>query len=294
MKKNNYYDKLPIIFINSDYYKGILHFLQQSQKYENFKNKNSLTKLLIESGEKNNNNNNHFKDKRIIADVVEKSNFYSLNDTIEIIKNIKSEIKGNYKQIINNWITTIFEILSEFFLFVLNIRLCYDKCSLCNSPILYISDMNENKKEIKKHNKAEKKDIILFKKSLINCNNIFKVISQNFKANTIKDLKNYYLKNYFDNSKKPNIPANPPKKVINKFINIIYHDENHNTEEYSDSINEDAIEFRKYTNGTFIFSDSEDSFKIIIKGIKKEKEEDIKKKDIKFTLITTGSTFEKI
>jgi hypothetical protein len=48
LKKNNYYDKLPIIFINSDYYKGFLHFLQQSQKYENFKNKNSISKLLIE------------------------------------------------------------------------------------------------------------------------------------------------------------------------------------------------------------------------------------------------------
>lgn len=217
LKKNNYYDKLPIIFINSDYYKGILHFLQQSQKYENFKNKNSLTKLLIESGEKNNNNNNHFKDKRIIADVVEKSNFYSLNDTIEIIKNIKSEIKGNYKQIINNWITTIFEILSEFFLFVLNIRLCYDKCSLCNSPILYINDINKNKNEIKT-NKNEKNHIILFKKSLITCNNIFKVISQNFKASSIKELTKYYLKKCFDDSEKPKIPANPPRKIL---INLL-------------------------------------------------------------------------
>ena len=103
LKKNNIYDKLPIIFINSDYYKGFLHFLKQSRKYENFKNKKEITKLLIESNEKN--KNNHLKDKHIIADVVENSNFYSLNDAIEIIKNIKSEIQGNYKQIINNWIS---------------------------------------------------------------------------------------------------------------------------------------------------------------------------------------------
>ena len=75
------------------------------------------------------------------------------------------------------------------------------------------------------------------------------------------------------------------KIAINLFI---YHDENY--EKFSGVINEDAIEFRKYTNGTFIFSNCEDSFKLIINGIKNSNQNN----NIKFLLITTGSTFEKV
>ena len=44
-------------------------------------------------------------------------------DIIEIIDTIKSETKGNYKQIINDWLITVFEVLNGCFLFVLNIKL---------------------------------------------------------------------------------------------------------------------------------------------------------------------------
>ncbi len=111
-----------------------------------------------------------------------------------------------------------------------------------------------------------------------------KVISQSFNASSIFD----YKKKYFGDNPKIYPPANPPKKDNNKFINVIYHDENYSN--FSKYINDDAIEFRKYTNGTFIFSNCLESFNLIIEGIKDNRKDE----NIKFLLITTGSTFEKI
>ena len=294
LKENNYYDKLPIIFINTDYYEGLLKFLNKNPKYEKYKNKNSFKKLLINSKEKY--KYNHFSnenDNNIIADIVENIDFYSLQNVIEIIDETKKEIKGNYRETINNWIITVFEIINECFLFVLNIKLCYDICPCCNSPILYIYDNNINNDNISiniNNNSSkiinnEELDSTLFK-SIEICNHIFQVISHKFNTFSIMDNK----KIYFGDNPKIYHPANPPKKDSHKFINIIYHDENHNNNYFTQSINKDAIELRKVTNGTFIFSNSEESFRLIIKGIKKYKNDD----NIKFILITTGSTFEKI
>ena len=223
---------------------------------------------------------NHFNNKFIIADVVENVDFYSINDVIKIIDNIKLEMNGNYKKITNNWIITIFEIITECFLFILNIRICYDVCPRCKSPILYISESNKNGNIINKEHTEFDATLL---KSIKFCNNFLKVIEQQFDPLSLVD----YKKKYFGEKPKVYIPANPPKKDDNKFINVIYHDENY--AKFSECINDDAIEFRKYTNGTFIFSNSEESFNLIIKGLKKEISD-----DIKFLLITTGSTFEKI
>ena len=280
LKKNNYYHNFPIIFINSEYYNGFLKLLNQSPKYKKFKDKNIFKKLLIPSKVKY--KYNHFNSNLIIADVVENVDFYSLNDVIEIIDNIKLDIKGNYKELINDWIINIFEIISESFLFILNIKLCYDICPRCKSPLLYIYESNKNNIIINK--KEENFDPTLYK-SIQFCNNFLSLISQQFDSIILED----YKKKYFGEKPKIYIPANPPKKDDKKTINVIYHDENY--PQYSKSINKDAIKFRKYTNGTFIFSNSEESFNLIIKGLKNE----IKNEDnIKFLLISTGSTFEKI
>ena len=225
----------------------------------------------------------HSNYEYIIAEVVENLDFYSINQVMEIIKDIKLVIKGDYKKIINDWIILIFEMINECFLFILKIKLFYDICPCCKNPILYIIDNKEKENLANKGNKII--DNTLFKSIQI-CNNIFNIISQKFNASSIKDYqKKYFCKDFMKNEY---IPAHPPKKDSNKFINVIYHDENY--EEYSENINEDAIEFRKYTNGTFIFSNCEDSFKLIINGIKNSNQNN----NIKFLLITTGSTFEKV
>ena len=284
LEKNNYYDKFPIIFINSEYYKGIIKFINKNPKYEKFKNKKIFNKLLINSDEKYKYNHfNYTSKKYIIADIVENVEFYSLQNVIEIIKEIKEEIKGNYKETINDWVITIFEIINECFLFILNIKLCYDICPSCNKPLLYIND-NDNNFKINDINSGQFDEIIF--KSIPICNNIFQLICHKF--NDFPIINNKQI--YFGENPKIYPPANPPKKDINKFINVIYHDENHNNVFFTGTINKDAIELRKVTNGTFIFSNSEESFKLIIKGIKQYKNDD----NMKFILITTGSTFEKI
>ena len=280
LKKNNYYFNFPIIFINNEYYNGFIKLLSQNPKYKKYKNINIFKKLLISSDVKY--KYNHFNHKFIIADVVKNVDFYSTNEVIKIIENIKLEMDGNYKKIINDWIIIILEIITECFLFILNIKICYDVCPRCKSPILYIYESNKEGNIVNIEN-AEFDGTLI--KSIKFCNNFLKVISQQFDSISLVD----YKKKYFGEKSKIYIPANPPKKDENKFINVIYHDENY--PQYSESINDDAIEFRKCTNGTFIFSNSEESFNLIIKGLKRE----IKINDnIKFLLISTGSTFEKI
>ena len=293
LKENNYYDNLPIIFINSDYYKGILKFINKNPKYEKYKNKKSFIKLLNNSNSKYKYNHFNENKKNIIAEIVENVDFFSLPNVIEIINEIKSENDGNYKENINNWLITIFEIINECFLFVLNIKLCYDTCPFCKSALLYIDENNNNKESIniniKISNSLNKNDNQFdptLIKSIQVCNNIFKIISHKFNALSIIDNK----KIYFGDNPKIYPPANPPKKDMHKFINVIYHDENYKTNTFTQTINEDAIELRKVTNGTFIFSNSEQSFQLIIKGIKKYKNDE----NMKFLLITTGSTYEKI
>ena len=281
LKMNNYYNYFPIIFINYEYYQGFLKYLNKSPKYANFKNKNIFIELLIPSDKKY--AYNHFYNINPIteiAEIVENKDFYAINDIIKKIDTIKSETKGNYKEIINDFLITIFEILNECFLFVLNIKLCYGICPICNTPILYVYNPTKKKNQINQENIKEDKTLY---KSILFCNNLMKVISQSFNATSIFD----YKKKYFGDNPKIYPPANPPKKDINKFINVIYHDENYSN--FSKYINDDAIEFRKYTNGTFIFSNCLESFNLIIDGIK-----GIKDANIKFLLITTGSTFENI
>lgn len=286
LKKNNYYNYFPIIFINYDYYEVFLKFLNKSPKYENFNNKNIFNQLLISSNKKY--SYNHFNNKNAIteiAEIVENKDFYSINNIIEIIDTIKSETKGNYKQIINDWLITVFEVLNECFLFVLNIKLCYGICPIRNSPILYVYNYSQEAKQINQEKIKEDKTLY---KSLLFCNNLMKVISQSFNASSIFD----YKKKYFGDKPKIYLPANPPKtKDNNKFINVIYHDENYYN--FSKCINDGAIEFRKYTNGTFIFSNCVESFNLIIEGIR-DNLKDLNDDNIKFLLITTGSTFEKI
>ena len=77
LKKNNYYNYFPIIFINYDYYEGFLKFLNKSPKYENFNNKNIFNQLLIPSNKKY--SYNHFNNKNAIteiAEIVENKDFY--------------------------------------------------------------------------------------------------------------------------------------------------------------------------------------------------------------------------
>ena len=240
-------------------------------------------------------------DINLIADVVENVNLYKTEEIIKAIKIIKLSKKGDYKEIINEWVMIIMDILVEFYLFILNKKPYYCICQYCNNPILYTYfENNLNKKSINnenniisiegslaqfnEYNKVDF-DNSIYKSMKIcsNLNNIF--FSNNFFKNPIEDYKKKYEKL---NNNNIHFPANPPKKG-EKSINIIYHDENYKI--FQESINKDARRFEEACKGTFIFSNSMEIFKTIIQEIQsKNAIQTINK----FLLITTGRTFEKV
>ena len=303
LRKHYYYNSFPMIFINSEYYKQFLDFLSKCPKYKKFNFMENLNIKLILSSE----NNYEYKhtidniDINLIADVVENVNLYKTEEIIKAIKIIKLSKKGDYKEIINEWVMIIMDILVEFYLFILNKKPYYCICQYCNNPILYTYfENNLNKKSINsennilsiesslaqfnEYNKVDF-DNSIYKSMKIcsNLNNIF--FSNNFFKNPIEDYKKKY-----ENLNNNNIhfPANPPKKG-EKSINIIYHDENYKI--FQESINKDARRFEEACKGTFIFSNSMEIFKTIIQEIQsKNAIQTINK----FLLITTGRTFEKV
>ena len=279
LNNNYYYDKFPFIYINEQYFEGFLKYLEDNKKYQIYKDILIFKKLIVSSTNKI--TNSHSNHQKIIAEVIENINYYSFEDVTQIINGIKQTIKGNYIEIINEYIMTIFELLSECLLFIVKEKANYYICPECKSPILFIDNYKEenDKKEIIKL----EKDITL-NKSIKLCNNIAKCLISSFDSSKYINLKNSYFKE-FQNY----IPANPPKNP--KYINVIYHDENY--EEYSSSINEDARSFRRVTNGTFIFSNSFESFETIMLGIKNDKKNKNNENN-RFLLITTGSTFLKV
>ena len=74
-----------------------------------------------------------------------------------------------------------------------------------------------------------------------------------------------------------------------KFNNLVYYDEN--IDNYEDEINEDADLFEDNVLGTFLLCTNIDSLNLVMKEIIKEKSDD---EQLKFNLIVTGSTCEKV
>ncbi len=166
LDKKYYYNKFPIVIINSDYFDKFLKFLENNKKYQFYKDNPVFKKILISSI--NNYKYTHSKDKNIIAEVVENKDFYSYQIVNEIIQNIKVSLKGNYIKTINNYIITIFDLINEYLIFILKLNTYYYICPDCKNPILYINNYDKNKNQI-----IKEKEITL-KKSVKICNNITK------------------------------------------------------------------------------------------------------------------------
>ena len=221
-KRNYYYNIFPIIFINSMHYKNILNFLDNSNKYQEYKPLANLNKKIILSSNNNYKHKHTIENKNIsiIVDIVENVDFYKIENIIDIINIIKNTIKGDYKIYINEFILNIMDIIVEYFLFVYNAKPYYYICPFCNSPILYIIEnekFNNNniidKDIIINENNNQEFDYCLLKsiKSWSSFNNIFFDIFQ--KNNCINFKNKYQLVNKDNNY----IPANPPKKKKRKY-----------------------------------------------------------------------------
>ena len=295
LKKYYYYNFFPLIFINSQYYKDFLVFLENSPKFEEFKVLKEINLKLIISSDKKYiySHSIELKNFVLIGEVVENVNFYDKEIIGKIIADIKSRIKKDYKHYINELIMNIMDHLVEFFLFSLNKKPYYIICQSCNNPILYINyneendiinlNINNENISISKYNLnnalGESSKIIDFDhsfcKSLIISNNLNNILlnEKNFLEKLKEQKKNLNLK-------KSKIISNPPK--VNKSINIIYHNEN-KSHTFKNSNIENSKKFEQASNGSFFYSNSIKALETIIKEIKN-----------KVLLITTGSTFEKV
>jgi hypothetical protein len=146
LKKNYYYHFFPLIFINSQYYKEFLEFLDNSPKFEEFRNLKEINlKLFLSSDKKYKYSHSIDTNNNIlIGEVVENIDFYDNEEINQIISDIKRAINKDYKQYINELIMIIMDHLVEFFLFLLNKKPYYTICKSCNNPILYTNKIEEN------------------------------------------------------------------------------------------------------------------------------------------------------
>ena len=163
---------------------------------------------------------------------------------------------------------------NEFFYYISSNDFMKKGVILVNNNLNYKYIYENNLKEIKeleeyyKKNSQEK-----YEQEFLNIN---KTQKENI-DNITKFIKNEHLPDIMDFSKR--CFGN------HKFNNIIYYNENIN-DSYQDS-----DYFERYTPGAFILCNNEQSLYLIIKEILKKYQND---QFIRFNLITTGSTFEKI
>ncbi len=295
---------LPLVIINNEFYEKFCSFLDNYIKYEDYKviytlkdkliiNKNKLDNYNIYHKEINNEiiNNTFFAETLSISNI----NLYNKNEVDNIIKSIKimgNKFKNNFLIEIQNWVRTLFNIMSEYILFSLKDKPIYYCCDNCKKPILYKDNYNlekdlnkneinpeivEKKKEIKA--KKEKKIIdkiisntkekIAFKNSFMIANNILNLMD--FKGEKVE--------------KSINSIANPPKNTKNNTNNaldeknILYYDENKFA---------DCELFEREISGSFIFVSEIKNLEIVLNYLK------LKKCQNKFILLIAGQYSEKL
>ena len=189
---------------------------------------------------------------------------------------------------------TLFDIIVDFSLFILKMEPSYYICPSCNNPMLFlIKENNPNNNFI---NIEEIKFNSSFIKNINLCNKFYDIIIKknidkiSFDLNKAKEklqlYKDYLLEDE-DIKNKKGYPANPPK--IKKFINIIYYDDNYNNELMQLNMELDLLEFKKKTNGVFIFCYSIKTFKEITLKILNENDN-----QTTFCLISNGKSFSNL
>ena len=276
--KDNYYQRLPLLYININYYQKLIQFLNYYYKYKDYKIFDNIfiKYFLIKCDQKNIHHYPKYFEDLVFAGVFESSDCYSEVETIKIISEIK-KIYINYKKFINNWIINIFDIMTDFILFVLNKKVNYYICPVCKNPILII---NEYKEELNHeniiNNKYNNKEDPFFYKSLKISQKLLDIIINNTDYSFIDSSE--YIANKKGNGFK--FVANPPKK--DSFINLIYFNDNS-----YDSIKSEIDDFYNQTNGLFIFCNSLESFKDVINLILAKNEN-----KCKFYLISNGRSFK--
>ena len=301
---NNFDIDLPLVIINNEFYEKFCGFLDNYIKYEDYKviytlkdkliiNKNKFDNYNIYHKEVNNEiiNNTFFAETLSISNI----NLYNKNEVDNIIKSIKimgNKFKNNFLIEIQNWVRTLFNIMSEYILFSLKDKPIYYCCDNCRKPVLYKDNCNLeedlNKNEIKPEIVEKKKEIKAKKEKKL----IDKIISNTkekieFKnsfmiANNILNLMDFQNEKV---ERSMNSIANPPKNTKNNTNNaldeknILYYDENKFA---------DCELFEREISGSFIFVSEIKSLELVLKFLK------LKNCQKKFILLIAGQYSEKL
>ena len=292
-------NNLPLIIINDELFDSFVLFLEDYVKYQDYKilyplkdklliKKNTIKNYNILHKEKN---KNIFFAETIITSNVNLFNQEKINEIIQSLKIMSKDFKTNFVNEIQNWVRTVFIIMSEYILFKLKVNPLYFCCSKCEKPVLYMDNININLKNEKENNiiKKEKEEKKVEKeKKIINKIIENKKERSEFKssfniANNLMNLIHFYDKN--NNNKSQHSIANPPKNTKNNTgnlydeKNILFYDEN----KYAD-----CELFEKEISGTFLFITNIKTLELILKYLKS------KNCQKKFILIITGQYCENI
>ena len=295
-------NNIPVIIINDKKFNNFINILKNVVKYQKYKdieilndkfiisNKNSIQQYHI-----NNQNQELFAECKMISEIYTEKEY-------EIFRSkLKEQLPPNIElnDFIEDWVRTVFNIISEFLLFVLRKRPLYFYCKKCKFPNIFIKSVkNNNDNQINVNNEYEGKKNIISKyfsfgiaNLLIDCMNYdnSKMIKFNKLINKILNQQSNNI-NINNNISLGNPPKknNGPNNNIGKNINIIYYDENNKKERTIPVIFTDSKLFERVIPfGVFILVTDKKRLNIVLEEIKKNN------KDMSdFYLIVSGSNCE--
>lgn len=242
--KNNS-DYLPLIIIADKFYDDILSFIDKYIKYNKYNFNLTLKNKLLIPINKIQNYNIFHKEKideseynSFIAETISSTliNIYDNNEIKDIKNNIQivsKEFKDDFDKCIQEWVTSVYDILSDYIIFNLKERPLYYFCDKCKMPIMY-KENNISDDIVEMNNKGEDNNINNENENVIH-ENIEPKLNNDININISKEKviqkrlekKKIKEKNFIDKIKND---ENEGKKYISLFniANVIFDFLNYN------------------------------------------------------------------
>ena len=305
---NKYEVDIPIVIIEDNFYNKFCSFLYNYIKYDEYKfyyllkdkliiNKNKINNYHILHAEKikNDNINNIFIAETISIANINLYNQKEANDIIKKLGIMSKKFKNNFLSEIQNWVRTVFNIMSEYILFNSKDTPIYYCCDNCQKPILYIEkniiegnekNIEEIKPEIiekKKDKKVEKEKkiiekIVTEKKEKTEFKNSFSIANNLINLMSFKDINKIINQSVYSIANPPQNTKNITGNLLDE-KNILYYDEN----KYAD-----CELFEREISGCFLFVTDIKSLNLVMNYLK------LKNWEKKFILLLAGQFCEKI
>ena len=242
-KKNND-DYLPLIIISDKFYDDILSFIDKYIKYNKYNFILTLKNKLLIPINKLQNYNIFHKEKidegeynSFIAETISSTliNIYNNDDIKDIKNNIQiasKEFKDDFDKCIQEWVTTVYDIISDYIIFNLRERPLYFFCDKCKMPIMY-KENNINDDNIVMNNNNENNNIIINENENVIHENIEPKSNNDININKEKviqkrlEKKKIKEKNFIDKIKSDENEGKKYKSLFN-IANIIFDFFNYN------------------------------------------------------------------